>query len=410
MGQLGLILESREKVMRVCLKNYRTGRFLPIQPQLYLRGATLTHYDCGQWTNPAAGKPPPDSSPELFDPRDDSSDDPSDEDQAEPRGTVPFSGRRFAPLPENRDSPPQWVRQQITVEPLDRDELFCIWPWSLVPDGHESKELYYDQAQGRLKRRGPLRERQFAYQLITTAFADGRLQSLLPCNDPGFGLADNDRPADPRRLLQVPRVPRLVALAQKWVAASGLRRDNRLGVARLLEQQLGRAGQFQYSLEGQNRDPKIDPIEDFVTNNPRGHCEYFAAALALMLRSQGIPARVVLGYRCDEWKSLGRFYQVRESDAHAWVEAYLAARDIPPDLRWGNEAGRWDGGAWLRLDATPSAAEITGHSAMDKARRGTQLDRFPLGRLRCGNGSKSPGRGRLSAAGSRHSSRRPQSV
>jgi transglutaminase-like putative cysteine protease len=363
LGQLGLILESREEVMRVHLTDYRSGQLLPVQPQLYLRGVILTHYDRGQWTHPAPRRPPPNFFLEPFDPRGDLSgdlpDDPPDEDQVEgPASAAP-------PRP-----PGQWVRQQIKVEPLDRDELFCIWPWSTIPSEGRDSPVFYDPARGRLLRKSSLRGERFVYQLVTTAFAGGRLQSLVPCNDPGVGPAGNDCPRDLGPLLQVPRVPHLVALARQWVAASGLRRDGRLGLARLLEQQLGRADRFQYSLEGQPRDPRIDPIEDFVTNHPRGHCEYFAAALALMLRSQGIPARVVLGYRCDEWNSLGKFYQVRQSDAHAWVEAYLAARDIPQDLRWGNDPGRWDGGAWLRLDATPPSAEIAGHSALDKARQG----------------------------------------
>ena len=335
LGQLGLILESREKVMRVQLDDYRSRRLLPVQAQVYLRGAVLTHYDQGKWTNPA---------PRMR------------EDQG--KGLVAAGG----PRPGE-----QWVRQQITVEPLDRDELFCIWPWSMIHGGWDSP-LFYDELRGHLLRKRAWRGERFPYQLLTTAFAGGRLQSLLPCDDPGFGV--NDRPADLAPLLQVPRLPHLVAMARKWVAASGLRADNRLGVARLLEEHLGHAGRFQYSLEGQPRDPNIDPIEDFVANNPRGHCEYFAAALALMLRSQGIPARVVLGYRCDEWNSPGKCYQVRQSDAHAWVEAYLAAGDIPPEMQWGNDDERWEGGAWLRLDATPPSAEIAGHSALDKARQG----------------------------------------
>ncbi len=169
----------------------------------------------------------------------------------------------------------------------------------------------------------------------------------------------------------MPPLPRLAALARQWVGASGLGAGDRIGLAHLLEEHLGRPGQFQYSLEEQHRDPALDPIEDFVSKNPRGHCEYFATALALMLRSQGIPARVVLGYRCEEWNNLGKFYQVRQSDAHAWVEAYLAPRYIPQALRWGNDDHRrWAGGAWLRLDPTPTASEPAGHSAVSKVRQG----------------------------------------
>ena len=91
-----------------------------------------------------------------------------------------------------------------------------------------------------------------------------------------------------------------------------------------------------------------------MRNNPRGNCEYFAAALALMLRSQGIPSRVVLGYKADQYNSRHKAYDVRQADAHAWVEAYLAPEKVPPELR-GGDPRRWTRGAWLRLDPTPAA-------------------------------------------------------
>ena len=163
------------------------------------------------------------------------------------------------------------------------------------------------------------------YRLETTAFFDGELASLVPCNDPGKGEAANDRPANLKALLQMPPMPHLVEQARQWVAMCGTNAP-RLNRARLLESRLSQSDRFEYSLQGQPRDPDLDPIEDFIVNNPRGHCEYFATALRLMLRSQGIPARVVVGYKCDGWNKLGKFYQVRQSDAHAWVEAYLAGR------------------------------------------------------------------------------------
>jgi hypothetical protein len=124
-------------------------------------------------------------------------------------------------------------------------------------------------------------------------------------------------------------------------------------VARLFERQLSSSGQFQYTLQGMERDTSIDAIEDFVSNNPRGHCEYFATALAMMLRSQGIPSRVVLGYRCDEWHEDQKYYQVRQLHAHAWVEAFLDHDQIPEPLRRGAPI-RWHYGGWLRLDPTPA--------------------------------------------------------
>ncbi len=97
--------------------------------------------------------------------------------------------------------------------------------------------------------------------------------------------------------------------------------------------------QFQYSLTGADRNPSIDPIEDFVTEHPQGHCEYFATALTLMLRSQGIPARMVCGFKCDQndWNSAGGYYQVRQLHAHTWVEAYLRPSQLPVKLEHGKD-------------------------------------------------------------------------
>ena len=73
----------------------------------------------------------------------------------------------------------------------------------------------------------------------------------------------------------------------------------------------------------------LDPIEDFVANHRTGHCEYFASALVLMLRSQGIPARMIIGYKGGEFNSLGHYYVVQQRHAHAWVEAWMPPGEVP---------------------------------------------------------------------------------
>lgn len=70
------------------------------------------------------------------------------------------------------------------------------------------------------------------------------------------------------------------------------------------------------------------PIDRFLFETKRGYCEYFATAMILMLRSQGVPARFVLGYVGAEQSRLEDYFIVRDSHAHAWVEAYL------PDRGW----------------------------------------------------------------------------
>ena len=122
--------------------------------------------------------------------------------------------------------------------------------------------------------------------------------------------------------------------------------------ARALTYYLSRSGQYTYSLEIIRHDRSLDPVLDFLVNVKQGHCERFAAALALMLRSVGIPARVVKGYRgCDNQG--GGQYVVRHSHAHAWVEMLAPhsptanGPDFPPHRR---PFFPYD---WLTLDATP---------------------------------------------------------
>ncbi len=85
--------------------------------------------------------------------------------------------------------------------------------------------------------------------------------------------------------------------------------------------------------------PAGSAIEHFLFQTRAGHCEYFASALAMMLRAVGVPSRLVLGYRGGQWFEDNELYLVRQSDAHAWVEAYIQDR------------------GWVRLDPTPADEE-----------------------------------------------------
>jgi len=58
----------------------------------------------------------------------------------------------------------------------------------------------------------------------------------------------------------------------------------------------------------------------FLYDVKKGHCEYFAGAMTLMCQSLGMNARLVVGYKCDEYNQAGGYYMVRQSHAHAWVE------------------------------------------------------------------------------------------
>ena len=86
-----------------------------------------------------------------------------------------------------------------------------------------------------------------------------------------------------------------------------------------------REGGFVYS----RRPGRMRDVGDFVTLKRRGYCEHYAAAGANLLRMAGIHARIVTGYRGGRWNPWLRTITVRDSDAHAWIEA------------WNPEAGQW---------------------------------------------------------------------
>ena len=93
---------------------------------------------------------------------------------------------------------------------------------------------------------------------------------------------------------------------------------------------------FTYTLDNINHTKTPDPLIYFLQNSQSGHCEFFATATVLLLRSQGIPARYVTGFICEEKSSYGDYYIVRTSHAHAWCEAYLR-----------------DEKKWITVDPTP---------------------------------------------------------
>src|SRR5215203_5638132 len=91
---------------------------------------------------------------------------------------------------------------------------------------------------------------------------------------------------------------------------------------------------YDLSIPPQSQD--MDAVEYFLFEQKRGYCEQFSSSLAVMARSQGIPARVATGYAPGEYNPFTGYYEVRASDAHAWVEVYFP------------------GYGWSTFDPTPS--------------------------------------------------------
>lgn len=128
-------------------------------------------------------------------------------------------------------------------------------------------------------------------------------------------------------------------------------------IARAFCEYLSNRPDLVYTTDLRREHPDIDPVEEFLFYTHAGHCERFATALALMLRAEGIPAVVVLGFKGCENTGGGR-YVVRQEHAHAWVEALVSRpaveRDIAP-IRGVPPAFHDRVWHWLSLDPSPAA-------------------------------------------------------
>ena len=130
--------------------------------------------------------------------------------------------------------------------------------------------------------------------------------------------------------------PRLADWAQSRMRALGSRR----AFADAIMAEFA-SGRFAYTLSPPKLEgADVDKLDRFFFETRQGYCSHYAMAMATALRVAGIPANVIIGYHGGEWNAYGRYYRVRQSDAHAWVEAEMAP------------------GQWQRFDPTqivPSA-------------------------------------------------------
>jgi transglutaminase-like putative cysteine protease len=334
LDELTRVLESPQPVLRISFRDPETQEAYRVSGFPYLRGAVLTDYvyerGVGRWFQPSQwpferwlgvrrrpyGLPPP------------------------PRG-VPL------------------VLEDVILEPLNQPVLFGVFPlyridqtpYDIWTDPVSQQTLFDPNTDGQTLA-------EYRYQVATTGIRGGLQVEVTP--EPNPLKTDDDRALlewEKQRLVEFDssRFPTLTRIASEIAARHGTANSKRAALARGLRDHFLAPGAYRYTLDarGVRRDRELDPLEDFVANHRTGHCQYFASALAMMLRSQGIPARLVVGFRGGEYNALGGYYQVRQRDAHAWVEAYLepedAAREMPID---GDIS---PSGGWLRLDPTPGS-------------------------------------------------------
>jgi hypothetical protein len=139
-----------------------------------------------------------------------------------------------------------------------------------------------------------------------------------------YGLSPYDRD----RYLRLPRMDdRIRALARDWAGAG----SDQIQAQRI---QAHLRSEFRYTLDTPHM-PTRDPLANFLFVRKAGYCEYFASAMAVMLRTLGVPSRVATGFQSGYFNDVSGMFVIRASDAHAWVEAWI------------------EGEGWRTFDPTP---------------------------------------------------------
>ncbi|XZE36888.1 transglutaminase TgpA family protein [Pirellulaceae bacterium SH501] len=204
-------------------------------------------------------------------------------------------------------------------------------------------------------------KRRYAFQ--TYGFYGGVERALLPelvdCLDADEDDELADRPLRLYRREELTEFPAslssILAVRDEILKGCDAEPTNKLARAQFLEQYLASGREFKYSLRlSPPTNSRIDPIADFLINKRKGHCEYFASSLAMLLRSMNIPTRIVSGFRPGEYNDLGGYFSVQQKHAHVWVEAYFSIDELRKG-RLRETIPAWAGkGMWLRMDPTPA--------------------------------------------------------
>ncbi len=301
LGGVGKLRADPTIVMRVEHPNLPAEP--PVRLALYLRGAAFDRYNGHSWSRTA----------------------PNTQMRADQIGSAVRIRRWPDPARDRKlhiDLEP--IDPAVVFLPPDAAALSLLTPSSVVPSTIPA--IFVGQ-EGQLTYR-TLNDSGLRYDV---ALADGHEPALEPLNA-----------AARARYLALPAdlAPRVAALAKEWV---GDETDPERSAKRV-ETALRKG--YRYDLESPSGAAK-NPLEDFLFVSRRGHCEFYSTAMAVLLRTQGIPTRNVNGFIGGTFNRFGRYYAVRQGDAHSWVEVYI------------------DGKGFVRFDPTPPSdaapqSEITG--------------------------------------------------
>lgn len=286
-GEVGSIKKSAEVVMRVKVKAITEN--LPVGTYRW-RGVTLSRYQNGRWTEPRTAR------------------------------RVITKNDGYYRVGQRRDESSPMIEQLFYIEPLNTPTVFAanepITFDDKLPQLMKNDADAYSTLDHSFK---PINYT--VYSDIYTPVPEQLRRDELPYSETivrYYASAANIS-------------PRIADLARNITAGATNRYDKAVAIEEYLRRTYG------YTLD-LSRTDEPDPIVDFLFNIRQGHCEYFASSMVVMLRSQGIAARIVNGFQTGEYNDLGDFYVVRQSDAHSWVEVYFPSLD-----------------RWVEFDPTPSA-------------------------------------------------------
>jgi transglutaminase-like putative cysteine protease len=311
LGRIGQIQQSNAVVMHVQIDGDRDGKHA-----LNWRGVALANFDGRNWSNRREQYA-------LY-------------READGSFRIPLVGQGVAQAVTARD---HLIHYRVVMEPIGTN-IFFLAPWARRVEG-AYRTLQIDTG-------GAVSDLD-SQRSVSLYEADSDISTPSPEQ---LRVAGEYLPQFALAYLQTPRRldPRIPRLAGQITGAASNRYDKAVALEKYLKTHYG------YTLQ-LLRSPVADPLANFLFERKQGHCEYFASSMAVMLRTLGIPSRVVNGFRSDEFNDVTGNYVVRAKNAHSWVEAYFPGYgwvtfDPTPGGTIGSPQG-W-GRAMLYLDAAAS--------------------------------------------------------
>jgi len=271
LGDIGEIKTSSRPMMHI-----RMWSAQPVGPMKW-RGAALIDFDGKRWTNPNRRRDP-----------------------------IPVENDHVILSPTDLRPPGRRVNYHVDLEALENDTLF----FAGTPEALDIKArtlLRSDSGGYRLGHPVPQGFRYDVWSLLDDP--PERSHPLYP--PPVLPLAAREA------YLQLPPLDgRIAPLARSFTAGAG----DDLSRARAVERHL--RADFSYTLRLPDREV-ADPLAHFLFERRKGHCEYFASSMAVMLRTLGIPSRMATGFQSGVYNPVNELWLIRASDAHSWVEGWI---------------------------------------------------------------------------------------